>query len=97
MRKWNDKLSWRVCFLSLAGRSADVASYQYTFVIVAAASALAVSAAFPAFADVRCHQLEALSQQYAGVELTPAQKQMKWQMVVWYEHNCRTSRSAKAN
>jgi hypothetical protein len=70
---------------------------EYTFAIVAAASASPLFAASPAFADEHCHQLEALSQQYAGVELTSAQKQIKRQMIVWYERNCRSSRAANAD
>ena len=70
---------------------------QYIFGIVAAALIFALFAASPAFADEHCHQLEALSQQYAGVELTSAQKQIKRRMIVWYERNCRSSRSADAD
>jgi hypothetical protein len=47
-------------------------------------------------ADERCRQLEALNQQYAGVQLTSTQKQLKSQLVAWYKQNCRLSRSAEA-
>ena len=47
-------------------------------------------------ADERCKQLEALNQQYAGVQLTNAQKQLKSQLVAWYRQNCRPTRSAEA-
>jgi hypothetical protein len=35
-----------------------------------------------------CEQLVSLSKQYAGVELTSAQKQLKRKMVAWYVINC---------
>ena len=42
----------------------------------------------PAFSDENCHRLEALAHQYAGVQLTSDQKQIKQQMVAWYSTNC---------
>ncbi|MGA8611059.1 MAG: hypothetical protein WB760_04975 [Xanthobacteraceae bacterium] len=41
------------------------------------------------FADDRCQQLEALHAQYAGVELTAYQKQIKVKLVAWYYTHCR--------
>jgi glutaredoxin-related protein len=35
-----------------------------------------------------CERLEALANQYAGVELTSTQKQFKRKMMVWYATNC---------
>jgi hypothetical protein len=35
-----------------------------------------------------CGRLEALATQYAGVELTGTQKQLKRKMVVWYSTHC---------
>jgi hypothetical protein len=35
-----------------------------------------------------CERLEAIASQYAGVELTIAQKQLKRKMVVWYSVHC---------
>jgi hypothetical protein len=35
-----------------------------------------------------CEQLVALSNQYAGVELTTTQKQYKRKMTAWYVINC---------
>jgi hypothetical protein len=35
-----------------------------------------------------CQRLEVLANQYAGVELTSAQKQLKRRMVAWYSTNC---------
>ena len=71
---------------------------QLAFGIVGTVFWVAICAARPAIADERCQQLESLAQQYAGVELNPAQRQIKRRMVVWYENNCRrTNRSAEAN
>jgi hypothetical protein len=39
-------------------------------------------------ADERCQQLEALRAQYAGVELTFYQKQIKRKLVAWYREHC---------
>jgi len=41
-----------------------------------------------AFSAESCERLEALASQYAGVELTNEQKQMKRKMVVWYSRHC---------
>jgi glutaredoxin-related protein len=35
-----------------------------------------------------CERLEALAVQYASVELSSAQKQLKRKMVVWYSAHC---------
>ncbi len=35
-----------------------------------------------------CEQLEALANQYAGVQLTGEQQQLKLKMVAWYSTNC---------
>jgi len=35
-----------------------------------------------------CQRLEALANQYAGVELTSAQQQLKRKLVAWYARNC---------
>lgn len=40
-------------------------------------------------ADERCQQLEALHAQYAGVQLTPEQQQLKRTLVAWYYGHCR--------
>ena len=49
-----------------------------------------------ALADDRCEQLVVLNQQYAGVQLTITQKQLKSQLVAWYRQNCRPTRSVEA-
>ncbi len=41
-----------------------------------------------ALSSENCQRLEALANQYAGVELTSAQKQLKRKMVAWYATNC---------
>jgi len=41
-----------------------------------------------ASATENCERLEALSYQYASVELTSAQKQIKRKLVAWYTENC---------
>jgi hypothetical protein len=51
----------------------------------------------PSFADERCQQLEALRAQYAGVELTSDQKQIKVQLVAWYHVHCRRHHEARAD
>jgi hypothetical protein len=35
-----------------------------------------------------CERLEAIASQYAGVELTSAQSQLKRKMVTWYSTHC---------
>jgi hypothetical protein len=44
-----------------------------------------------------CHKLEALAQQYAGVELTSDQKQLKRRLTVWYNNNCHERRAVQAS
>jgi hypothetical protein len=57
-------------------------------------AALAVVAVLGAFvptkslADGRCQQLEALKVQYAGVQLTADQQQLKRTLVAWYYGHC---------
>jgi hypothetical protein len=41
-----------------------------------------------------CRRLESLAQQYAGVQLTSQQQQMKRRMVAYYRGNCGRMRSA---
>ena len=41
-----------------------------------------------AFSTENCQRLEILAAQYAGVDLTSAQKQFKRKMVVWYSMHC---------
>ena len=41
-----------------------------------------------------CQRLEALANQYAGVELTGAQKQLKRKMATWYSTHCMRPRGS---
>jgi hypothetical protein len=41
-----------------------------------------------ALSPENCARLEGLANQYAGVELTSAQRQLKRKMVAWYAMNC---------
>jgi hypothetical protein len=49
------------------------------------------------FADDRCQQLEALHAQYAGVQLTSYQKQVKVVLVAWYVAHCNKHQVAGMN
>jgi hypothetical protein len=40
------------------------------------------------FSAENCERLEGLANQYAGAELTSAQKQLKRKMVAWYATHC---------
>jgi len=42
-----------------------------------------------------CRRLEALARQYAGVQLTTQQQQLKRRLVTWYNGNCTRTRSAQ--
>ena len=48
-----------------------------------------------ALSNEKCQQLEDLSRQYAGVELTSAQKQLKRKLMAWYHKNCGERRTAE--
>jgi glutaredoxin-related protein len=63
---------------ALARRSGAVLSAG---LILAVSSRVALSAE-------SCERLEALAIQYASVELTGAQKQLKRKMLVWYSVHC---------
>jgi hypothetical protein len=45
--------------------------------------------------ESNCRRLEELSRQYAGVQLTSAQQQIKRRLVTWYNGNCKRTRSAQ--
>jgi hypothetical protein len=49
---------------------------------------LLVFSSTAAFSGENCQRVEALAHQYAGVQLTSDQKQIKRQMVAWYSTNC---------
>jgi hypothetical protein len=48
-----------------------------------------------ALSNEKCQQLENLARQYAGVELTGPQKQLKRKLVAWYYKNCGERRAAR--
>lgn len=65
--------------------------------IVIAACVLVAAAGTPAQSnESNCRQLEELARQYAGVQLTSQQKQIKRRLVAWYNDNCKRTRSAQA-
>ena len=43
----------------------------------------------PALSNDNCRRLEDLARQYAGVQLTSGQKQIKRRLVAWYKGNCK--------
>jgi len=69
------------------------ASRRYLLAILSTAILL-YSLSSPARADERCEQLVRLHRQYAGVELTSDQQNLKAQLVAWYKANCRRARHA---
>ena len=62
--------------------------------VMAAGLLLAVSGT-GAFSNDNCRRLEDLARQYVGVQLTSSQKQIKRQLVAWYNSNCKRTRSAE--
>ena len=46
--------------------------------------------------DSNCRYLESLARQYAGVQLTSHQQQIKRKLVAWYNDNCKRTRSVQA-
>jgi hypothetical protein len=46
-----------------------------------------------ALGNENCQRLEALAQQYAGVQLTSTQKVLKRRLVAWYKQNCGSQRA----
>jgi hypothetical protein len=64
--------------------------------VFGAALALVLPSAARADDSANCSYLEALNQQYAGVELTPDQKKMKVKLVAWYVRHCHNRREASA-
>ena len=69
------------------------ASWRFLLVILSAGATLS-SLTNVALADERCEQLVKLHRQYAGVELTSEQQNLKAQLVAWYKANCRRARHA---
>jgi hypothetical protein len=45
--------------------------------------------------ESNCRRLEELARQYAGVQLTSEQQQIKRRLVAWYSDNCKRARTAR--
>ena len=63
--------------------------------IIAACSLIAMSGTAALSNENNCRRLENLAREYAGVQLTSQQQQLKRRLVGWYNRNCKT-RSAAA-
>jgi hypothetical protein len=46
--------------------------------------------------EANCRRLEDLARQYAGIQLTNSQQQLKRRLVSWYNGNCKRARRADA-
>jgi hypothetical protein len=60
---------------------------RQSLAVLSAGLLLALSS-HAALSEENCQRLENLADQYAGVELTTAQKQIKRKLVAWYSTNC---------
>ena len=70
---------------------------QRSVVLVTAAGWLVAMGGTPALSNQdNCRRLEDLARQYAGVQLTGEQQQLKRKLVAWYNENCKRSRNAQA-
>lgn len=68
---------------------------RITVAVVAADLLVAMSGTVALSNESNCRRLEDLARQYAGVQLTSEQKQLKRKLVGWYNGNCRRTRSAR--
>lgn len=59
-------------------------------VMLVAAGFLTLSSTASLSNEANCRRLEDLARQYAGVQLTSQQQQLKRRLVAWYNSNCRT-------
>jgi hypothetical protein len=68
------------------------------FILAVVASTLTAMSGTSALSnESNCRRLEDLARQYAGVQLTSYQQQLKRKMVAYYKDNCnRPTRSAQA-
>ena len=66
------------------------------FRTVIAAGLLVTASGTAAISSENCQRLEELARQYAGVQLTSSQQQLKRKLVAWYNSNCKRTRSAEA-
>ena len=65
-------------------------------VVIAAGLLCATSGTAALSNESNCRRLEDLARQYAGVQLTSDQKQLKRRLVAWYNDNCKRTRTAQA-
>jgi hypothetical protein len=91
---------WRTPISSSNGRSMMTMTRNLTMravVILVAAGLLAAASGTGALSNEgNCRRLEGLARQYAGVQLTSSQQQLKRRMVAWYSGNCMRMRRADA-
>jgi hypothetical protein len=80
-----------VCWKSEMGKSSFGAIFAISFGVCL------MLVQTQSFTNERCQQLQALRVQYAGVELTSDQKQMKVKLVAWYNSHCRAHPLAGVN
>jgi hypothetical protein len=64
--------------------------------VIAAGLLIAMSCTGALSNENNCRQLEDLARQYAGVQLTSQQQQIKRRLVGWYNVNCKRTRSVQA-
>ncbi len=67
-----------------------------TVAFMAAGLLIATSATGALGNESQCRQLEDLARQYAGVQLTSDQRQLKRKLVAWYNGNCKRTRNVHA-
>ena len=65
-------------------------------VVIATSFLIAMSGTAALSNESNCRRLEDLARQYAGVQLTSEQKQLKRRLVAWYQDNCKRTRTVQA-
>ena len=63
--------------------------------VIAASLLVAMSGTGALSNENNCRRLEDLARQYAGVQLTSQQQQLKRRLVAWYSDNCKRARSVQ--
>jgi hypothetical protein len=71
-------------------------SVRFVTLIIAASLLTAMSGRAARSNESNCRQLEDLARQYAGVQLTSQQQQIKRRLVAWYNENCKRTRNVQA-
>lgn len=69
---------------------------RLAFVPTLAVSLLIATSTAALSNESNCRYLESLARQYAGVQLTSYQQQVKRKLVAWYNDNCKRTRSVQA-